>query len=88
MASLGIRHYRLSISWGRVLPDGGAGSAVSGDGIDFYNSLFEAMEAEGIEPVVTMHHWDMPQVVNEGGGGVLGAPRLERQALFSGPAPL
>jgi beta-glucosidase len=37
MADLGIKHYRFSVSWSRVLPDGGAGTAVNREGVDFYN---------------------------------------------------
>lgn len=66
MRSLGIRHYRLSIAWPRILPDGG--TTVNGAGVDFYHRLFEAMARHGITPWVTMYHWDTPLPLEKLGG--------------------
>lgn len=66
MRQLGIRHYRLSIAWARILPEGRG--AVNQAGIDFYLALFDSLERHGITPWVTMFHWDLPQALeNEGG---------------------
>ncbi|HEX2854086.1 MAG TPA: GH1 family beta-glucosidase [Opitutaceae bacterium] len=66
MRRLGIRHYRLSIAWSRVLPEGRG--AVNQTGLDFYHTLFDSLERHGITPWVTMFHWDLPQALeNEGG---------------------
>jgi beta-glucosidase len=66
MRSLGIRHYRLSIAWPRIYP-GGAG-ALNPKGIDFYQRLIDSMVDNGIEPWVTMFHWDLPQALEDRGG--------------------
>lgn len=67
MASLGVRNYRLSIAWPRILPDGDG--AVNRLGIDFYHRLFDSMERHGITPWVTMFHWDLPQALEDRFGG-------------------
>lgn len=54
--------YRMSISWSRLLPAGVAGSPVNPEGVKFYNSVFDELKKAGIEPAVTLYHWDMPQV--------------------------
>ena len=54
MKSLGIKHYRLSISWPRVIPGGTAGSPVNEAGIAFYRNLIKGLLDAGIKPAVTM----------------------------------
>lgn len=66
MRDLGIKHYRLSIAWPRIHPDGG--TAVNPKGIAFYHRLFDAMERNGITPFVTFYHWDLPQPLEDAGG--------------------
>ena len=66
MASLGVDAYRFSISWPRVQP-GGRGPA-NADGLDFYDRLVDALLARGIDPVVTLYHWDLPQELEDSGG--------------------
>lgn len=66
MASLGVRAYRFSVSWPRVLPDG-VGS-VSSAGLDFYDRLVDALLARGIRPLLTLYHWDLPQALENRGG--------------------
>lgn len=66
MAKLGVKNYRLSIAWPRVMPEGRG--AVNQAGIDFYHQLFDAMLAESITPWVTMFHWDLPQALEDEGG--------------------
>lgn len=63
MASLGITHYRFSISWTRILPDGTG--AVNQRGLDFYKRLLDCLDKYGIEPQVTLFHWDSPQVLED-----------------------
>lgn len=66
MAALGLRHYRFSIAWPRVIPDGDG--AVSAAGLDYYDRLVDAMLARGIRPYATLFHWDLPQAVQDRGG--------------------
>lgn len=66
MASLGIRHYRLSIAWPRIYPHGDG--ELNPAGLDFYRRLFDSMARHGIVPWVTLFHWDLPQALEERGG--------------------
>jgi beta-glucosidase/6-phospho-beta-glucosidase/beta-galactosidase len=63
MKSLGVKHYRFSISWARIIPQGFAGGAVNPKGIQFYKGLVLELLGAGITPVVTMFHWDLPQAL-------------------------
>jgi beta-glucosidase len=66
LAELGIPAYRFSVAWPRVQPDG-QGKA-SEPGLDFYRALVDELLAHGIEPVVTLYHWDLPQALEDAGG--------------------
>jgi beta-galactosidase len=66
MRKLGVKNYRLSLAWPRVFPDGRG--AVNPKGVAFYDRLIDAMLAEGIQPYVTMFHWDLPQALEDIGG--------------------
>jgi beta-glucosidase len=66
MASLGVKHYRLSIAWPRIMPTGVG--TLNTRGLDFYSRLIDATLARGITPWVTMFHWDLPQALEEQGG--------------------
>ena len=66
MASLGVKHYRLSIAWPRIYPKGD--DQLNQAGLDFYHRLFASMAKHGITPWVTMFHWDLPQALEEKGG--------------------
>ncbi|MET9229954.1 GH1 family beta-glucosidase [Lentzea sp. NPDC003310] len=66
LTDLGVDAYRFSISWSRILPDG-AGK-VEQRGLDFYRRLVEALLSKGIEPFVTLYHWDLPQALEDRGG--------------------
>ncbi|MBP2703249.1 beta-glucosidase [Microbispora sp. RL4-1S] len=62
----GLNAYRFSIAWPRVLPAGTG--AVNQAGLDFYDRLVDVLCAEGIVPVPTLFHWDLPQALEDGGG--------------------
>lgn len=66
MKMLGLRAYRFSIAWPRVLPTGAG--AVNERGLDFYDRLVDALLDAGIEPYPTLYHWDLPQALQDGGG--------------------
>ena len=70
MRSLGIRCYRFSIAWPRVLPEGRG--AVNRRGLDFYDRLIDGLLAREISPVVTLYHWDPAGSTRP---GWLGKPR-------------
>lgn len=67
MRSLGARHYRLSLAWPRIYPEGDG--ALNQKGIDFYHRLFDSMEKHELTPWVTMFHWDLPQALETRFGG-------------------
>ena len=68
MAELGLKCYRFSINWTRIMPNGND-EQPNQKGIDFYSSILDELEKYGIEPVVTLYHFDMPQhLVDEYGG--------------------
>lgn len=66
MRDLGVKHYRLSLSWTRLLPDGTG--RPNQEGIDFYRRILDALNEAGIEPWVTLYHWDYPTALQRRGG--------------------
>jgi beta-glucosidase len=66
MARLGLTAYRFSVAWPRVQP-GGRGPA-NPNGLDFYRRLVDQLLGAGIEPWVTLYHWDLPQELEDAGG--------------------
>lgn len=66
MQDLGINSYRFSISWSRIFPD--SSKKINQQGIDFYNRLIDKLLASGIQPFITMFHWDLPQYIQDAGG--------------------
>ena len=63
MKNMGVKHYRFSIAWPRILPTGRL--PVNQPGIDHYSALIDALLAADITPAVTLYHWDLPQALNE-----------------------
>ncbi len=66
MKDLGLKAYRFSISWPRVLPEGRG--RVNPKGLDFYSRLVDALLEAGIVPYATLFHWDLPQRLQDEGG--------------------
>ena len=66
MKRLGLTAYRFSIAWGRVLPDGRG--RVNEAGLAFYERLVDTLLANGIEPMATLFHWDLPAALDDRGG--------------------
>jgi beta-glucosidase len=66
MSALGLPAYRFSVSWPRIQPTGkGPANAA---GLDHYERLVDELVAHGIEPVLTLYHWDLPQELEDSGG--------------------
>ena len=74
MARIGAPAYRFSVSWPRIQPEGIG--AVNEPGLDFYDRLVDALLTAGIQPLVNLFHWDLPQALQDRGGfadpGVVG----------------
>jgi beta-glucosidase len=64
MAALGLKGYRFSISWPRVL----SGGRLNQKGADFYSKLVDALLERDIAPIATLYHWDLPQHLEDAGG--------------------
>lgn len=63
MAEMGLKTYRFSIAWSRILPEGN--KEVNAQGIAFYDAIINACLANGIEPMITLYHWDLPQALED-----------------------
>ncbi|HEY4597242.1 MAG TPA: family 1 glycosylhydrolase, partial [Thermoanaerobaculia bacterium] len=66
MRDLGLHAYRFSVAWGRVLPEGTG--RVNERGLDFYRRLVDALLENGIQPLATLYHWDLPAALDDRGG--------------------
>ena len=66
MKQIGLKAYRFSVSWSRIIPDGTG--KVNEEGIKFYTSLINELLKNGIEPYMTIYHWDLPYALHLQGG--------------------
>ncbi|MBQ8687995.1 MAG: beta-glucosidase [Ruminococcus sp.] len=66
MREMGVKHYRFSLSWSRILPEGIG--RVNEKGLQFYSDLVDELLANGMEPMVTLFHWDYPLALHDKGG--------------------
>ena len=64
LKNLGVRAYRMSIAWSRIFPEGRG--RPNQKGLDYYNRVIDGLLAAGIEPYVTLFHWDLPQALPGG----------------------
>lgn len=62
-----VDHYRFSLSWARILPNGFS-NEINPDGVAYYNNIINALIDNKIEPMVTIFHWDLPQNLQDLGG--------------------
>ncbi|MDQ8204278.1 GH1 family beta-glucosidase [Pelagicoccus sp. SDUM812003] len=76
LKQMGVGCYRFSISWSRILPSGSG--EVNEEGIAFYNKLIDALLAAGIQPWVTLYHWDLPLALQIEEDGLLNRSIVER----------
>ena len=66
MRHLGLKTYRFSVSWPRVIPLGRG--CINPKGLGFYDRLVDALLAANIEPFLTLYHWDLPQPLQDESG--------------------
>ncbi|KAK9476944.1 glycoside hydrolase superfamily [Lipomyces japonicus] len=71
LKAYGANSYRFSLSWSRIIPKGGKNDPINQKGIDHYRKFIKALKANGIEPLVTLFHWDLPQALYDRYGGFL-----------------
>ncbi|CAL5016404.1 unnamed protein product [Urochloa decumbens] len=71
MKHMGMDAYRFSISWSRILPNGSLKGGVNKEGVRYYNNLIDELLLKGVQPFVTLFHWDTPQALEDKYGGFL-----------------
>ena len=81
LEDLGVKGYRFSVAWPRIQPEG-SGPA-NQKGLDFYRRLVEGLRHRNIEPMLTLYHWDLPQVLEDSGGWTV-RETSERFAEYAG----
>ena len=77
MRMLGVKNYRFSLNWARILPEGIG--QVNQAGIDYYKDMLREIRANGIEPYLTLFHWEYPQALQDKGGWL--NPERDRKSV-------
>ncbi|XP_074039721.1 myrosinase 1 isoform X2 [Leptinotarsa decemlineata] len=67
LKQLGVNHYRFSVEWTRILPDGMINN-INQIGVEHYSNLIDGLIAAGIEPIITINHWNIPRSLDHLGG--------------------
>jgi 6-phospho-beta-glucosidase len=62
MEEMGLKAYRFSVSWPRIMPDG---RTINKKGIEFYHNVIDRLIESGVEPILTIYHWDLPQALQD-----------------------
>ncbi|KAK1418451.1 hypothetical protein QVD17_27596 [Tagetes erecta] len=83
MKKMGVKYFRFSISWSRILPGGKVSMGKSLEGINFYNKLIDELIANDIKPFVTLFHWDLPNSLEEEYMGFLSSKIVEDFANYA-----
>ncbi|KAI8468860.1 MAG: putative prunasin hydrolase isoform PHA precursor [Monoraphidium minutum] len=84
MKALGIKQYRFSVSWNRVVPGARKGSPPSAEGLRFYSSLVDELLAAGITPFGTLFHFDLPESLHDAYQGPLSPLFVEDFEYYAG----
>ena len=82
MKEMGLKAYRFSVSWSRIFPQGEG--EVNEKGIAFYDCLIDRLLENGIEPMVTLYHWDLPLALEEKYGGWLSRKTADAFVKYAG----
>ncbi|XP_069747745.1 klotho isoform X2 [Narcine bancroftii] len=80
--SLGVTHYRFSIAWSRIFPDGLV-TNLNEDGLSYYLHLIQRLRDIGVEPIVTLYHWDLPQALQDMYGGWINETLVDRFSEYA-----
>ncbi|TFY57764.1 hypothetical protein EVG20_g8414 [Dentipellis fragilis] len=78
----GVKAYRFSLSWSRIIPKGGRNDPVNQAGIDHYRTFIQALLDNGIRPFVTLYHWDLPDGLDKAYGGWLKKEEIVPDFVF------
>ncbi|KAG5522454.1 hypothetical protein RHGRI_034587 [Rhododendron griersonianum] len=81
MKDMGMDAYRFSIAWSRIFPNGTG--EINQAGVDHYNNLINALLAQGIQPYVTLYHWDLPQALEDRYNGWLNPQIIKDFAIYA-----
>ncbi|KAF0914116.1 hypothetical protein E2562_026512 [Oryza meyeriana var. granulata] len=81
MYDMGLDAYRFSISWPRLVPDGRG--EINPKGLEYYNNLINELILHGIQPHVTIYHFDLPQVLQDEYGGILSSRFIEDYTAYA-----
>ena len=84
--SLGVDAYRFSIAWPRILATGRE-STPNPDGLAFYDRIVDGLLERGITPWVTLYHWDLPQALEDAGGGLTGTSSIDSRTSLAHHEP-
>ncbi len=82
MKSLGVKTYRFSVAWPRVVPEGGG--PTNEKGLAFYDRLVDELLSNGIQPYATLYHWDLPQALEDRHGGWESSETSRAFAAYAG----
>lgn len=77
MKEINMDAFRLSISWSRILPRRRLSGGVNKEGVKFYRNLIDELLANGLQPFVTLFHWDLPQALEDEYGGFLNSQIID-----------
>ncbi|KAK7243528.1 hypothetical protein RIF29_38327 [Crotalaria pallida] len=83
MKDIGLQAFRFSISWSRILPSGNLKGGVNQEGITYYNNLINELLSNGLQPFVTLFHFDLPQSLEDEYGGFLSPKIVEDFANYA-----
>ena len=81
MAELGLKVYRMGFSWSRIMPD--ASGQSNPEGLAFYDKLIDYLLEKGIEPLVTLYHFEWPQALVDAFGGWLDRKMIDAYLKYA-----